>query len=356
MKKIIEIIPEFKLAGAETMCENLINAIDKSKFEVIAISLYNTKTAITERLENKGVKIYFLDKRRGFDYKCIIKLCDIIKKEKPDMIHTHLYILRYLVIPMILYGKNVIKVHTVHNIADKEIRKGKFINKFAFKFLKVIPVAISETVKKSIEVTYKINPNSIPLIYNGIELENCIKKNDYLNTNNIIHIGRFSEQKNHVELINIFEKCLEKNNNLNLLLIGDGEERKNIYEYCSKKNILKNIKFLGVQKNCFKYLHDSDMFVMPSKWEGMPMTIIEAMGTGLPVVAYPVGGISDMIEENINGFLPENAVDFSEKIIELENNKLLRERIGKENLKHSQLFSATKMAELYCELCEKRLT
>ena len=354
MKKIIEIIPEFKLAGAETMCENLINAIDKKKYEIIAISLFSNKSPITERLEKNNIKIYYLNKKKGFDLKVFFKLCKIFKKEKPDMIHTHLYVMRYSLLPSILFSKKAVKVHTVHNIAEKEISKGKIIHKIAFKIFNVIPVAISEVVKESIIKTYKLNSNKVPLIYNGINLDNCIKKKNYKCSNTIIHIGRFSEQKNHVELIDIFNDCLKQNGKLKLLLIGDGEKKDEIHNYCKELGILKNVNFLGLQDNCYSFLNESDIFVMPSKWEGMPMTIIEAFGTGLPVVAYPVGGISDMIINEKNGFLPNNKKDFCNKILKLLEDNNLRKEIGLTNIKDSVNFSSKKMAELYCDLINSK--
>lgn len=350
MKKIIEIIPEFKLAGAETMCENLISSIDKTKYDVIAISLYSNKTAITNRLESQGIKIYYLDKKKGIDLKIFFKLCKILKNEKPNMVHTHLYVLRYSLIPSLLFARKAKKIHTVHNIAEKEISNGKFIHKIAFKIFKVVPVAISEIVRESIVKVYKMDLNKIPLVYNGIDLNRCIKKNNYKKTNKIIHIGRFSEQKNHKELVDIFAKCLFFDSSLKLILIGDGENKDQILNYCKEKQILENIEFLGLQDECYKYLTDADMFVMPSKWEGMPITIIEALGTGLPIVAYPVGGIPDMIEENINGFLPENADEFVKDIIKLEKNDKMREKIGRNNANYSSTFSSKTMADAYCNL------
>lgn len=352
-KKIIEIIPKFKLAGAETMCENLIFSYDRNKYDVIIISFFNYKSAITKRLEENKYKIYYLNKKQGFDIGIIRKLYKIFKREQPDMIHTHLYVLRYVIFPAKLACANAKIVHTVHNIASKEIKKGKWIHRFAFKKLNVTPVAISEIVKDSILVEYKLEDSKVPIIYNGIDLSRCNQKKKYNDSKIILHIGRFSEQKNHEELIEIFEKCLTTDPNLKLYLVGEGELEEKIKAIVESKKIQNNIFFLGALDNCYSVMNEADMFIMPSKWEGMPMTIIEAMGTGLPVIAYPVGGIPNMIKDGKNGFLASDIDDFCSKILELEKSKSLRMKIGQNNINDSRKFSSQVMGELYCKLLEK---
>lgn len=350
MKKIIEIIPRFKLAGAETMCENLITAIDKKEYEVIAISLYNYSSPITERLESKGYKIYYLNKKSGIDLKIFGKLFKIFKKEKPDMIHTHLYVLRYVLLPAKIACCKARIVHTVHNIASKEIKHGKLLQKIAFKMFNVIPVAISEIVQASIIKEYNLKEEKVPIIYNGINLVNCQKKECYDSSKIILHIGRFTEQKNHLELIEIFKNSLNQDKDLKLYLVGEGELKSEIKKVVLQEGLNDNVKFLGLLKNSYEVMNSADIFVMPSKWEGMPMTIIEAMGTGLPIIAYPVGGIPNMIENEKNGFLVKDLKEFSNKIIKLENDKELRENIGKRNKKDAARFSANTMAKKYCDL------
>ena len=98
------------------------------------------------------------------------------------------------------------------------------------------------------------------------------------------HIGRFSEQKNHKFLVDIFAKVLENIPNAVLLLVGEGELRGKIDGYVRSKGIQKNVIFAGVRKDIAKLLSAMDVFVLPSLYEGMPNVIIEAQATGLPCV------------------------------------------------------------------------
>ena len=89
--KVLQVMPEFGLAGAETMCENLTYELMKLGHEVVIISLYTFHSAITERLEASGVKVIYLGKKRGFDINIIFKLRKVMKEEKPDTVsYTHL--------------------------------------------------------------------------------------------------------------------------------------------------------------------------------------------------------------------------------------------------------------------------
>lgn len=350
MKKILMIIPQFGLGGAETMCENLICSFDKKKYELLVISLYDEKTAITNRIDKKGVKIIYLNKHKGLDLSMIPKIKKIINNFHPDVIHTHRYVLEY-VVPAIKISKykNTKIVHTIHNIASKEV--GKYLQIMQKRWFKkgiVTPIAISELVRDSIEARYGIK--HIPVIYNGIDLNKCIVKKNYKFNNKILHIGRFFEQKNHSEMIEIFENCLNTNKTLKLYLVGNGELLEETKELVKKKKIEKNVIFLGTMDECYKMMNETDIFILPSKWEGMPMTIIEAMGSGIPCVAYPVGGIPNMIQDGINGYLPKTKEEFTADILNLCSNERLRANIGQEALKTSKIFSAKVMCDKYCKI------
>lgn len=353
-KKVMQIMPEFGLAGAEIMVENLSIALAEDGFDICVVSLYDYHSAITDRLESENIPVFYLGKKQGFDIKIIYQLYKLLKKEKPDVVHTHRYILPY-VIPALVFSKVKTRIHTIHNIAEKEVGKlQRKINYFFYKYCKVIPVSISPLVRRSVIKEYTFTENQSPMIYNGIDLEKCIQKKTYIPENdiiNILHIGRFSEQKNHMMLIESFKIVHNNRPNTSLKLIGSGELEKVIKDKVRELNLDDCVEFLGLKTDVFPYLNKADIFILPSLWEGMPITLIEAMATGLPIVATNVGGVPDMIEDNNTGFLVEtNKEQISETLLKLINDKELRERIGNATKVASKRFSAKEMKEKYAKL------
>lgn len=350
--KIVQVMPEFGLAGAETMCENLTYELIKLGHDVTVISMYDYHSAITERLEKSGIDVRYLGKKLGLDISMIPRIKKILKEVGADVVHTHRNCAQYAVPAAMLAGVKH-RIHTVHNVAEKENGKlARKLNKFFFKHCHLIPVALSELIRDSIVLEYGINKDKIPVIYNGIDLSKCVPKTDYSVYGNfkILHIGRFSEQKNHVGLLRAFEIFHDKYSDSELWLIGDGEKKTEIENYVNENNLTSNVKFLGLQSEVHGFLHNADMFTLPSNYEGIPMTLIEAMGTGLPIVATAVGGVPDMLDNNNSILVNNNAIDISKGIESYYLNDALRRKHGCRAIEHSYSFSSTKMGAKYNDL------
>lgn len=351
--KIVQVMPEFGLAGAETMCENLTYELIKLGHEVIVISMYDYHSAITERLEKSGVDIRYLGKKPGMDFSMIPKMRKIFKEVHADVIHTHRYSAQYAIPAAILAGVKH-RVHTVHNVAQKENSKlAKKLNKFFFMHCHLAPVALSELIRDSIIEEYRLKKEIIPVIYNGIDLSKSVSKENYTVNGNfkILHIGRFSEQKNHIGLLQAFKLFHDKHVDSELWLIGDGEKKPEIEEYVKENKLASFVKFWGLQSNVYGYLHDADLFALPSNYEGIPMTLIEAMGTGLPIVATAVGGIPDMLSNNKNALLVD--ISFEEIANAFEQYYLdenLRKNHGQHAKERSYMFSSVTMAKEYLKI------
>lgn len=349
--KILQIIPYFCFGGAETMCENLTYALKAMGHEVNVVSLLPERTPIASRMEEAGIRIVYLDKKLGLDVSMIPKLAKVMKQLRPDVVHTHLNVLKYAVPAAKLAGiRNC--VHTVHNVAQEEAegRVVQTISRIYFRNGWVTPVALSPKVQDSLVDFYGLERKAVPVICNGIDLSRCIPRENYAaRETRLIHVGRFNEQKNHRGLLEAFRLVLQEHPQCTLDLLGDGELRQQMETYARELGIWDKVRFLGSQSNVYAYLKEADIFLMPSKFEGMPMTIIEAMGTGLPVVASPVGGIPDMLTHGESGLLAsEDPNEFARAVGLLVSDEALRSRLGKRARQESSRFTAEYMAEQYC--------
>lgn len=352
--KIMQVIPYFCFGGAETMCENLTYALTEMGHSVTVVSLYNEKTPIAQRMEDAGIRILYLDKKLGLDLSMVPKLKKIMQREKPDVVHTHLDVIKYAVAAARLCGIHRC-IHTVHNVAHEEAegRIQKLINTIYFKLGWSVPVALSPEVRKTIVSFYGLKEEAVPMIFNGVDLTKCCPKTEYALSKPavLLHIGRFNEQKNHKGILEAFSEILKTAPNCILQLIGDGDLRDETETYAQTLGIRDKVAFLGNRTNVYPFLQAADIFLMPSKFEGMPMTIIEAMGTGLPIVASAVGGVPDMLEAGKSGMLvscePEKV---AQAVLQLLQQKELREKLGTNALAASRLFGAGHMAQCYWEV------
>ena len=223
--KIAIIIPTLETAGAEVMCKNLALELHKRNLDVFVISMYERQTAISQQLKQEGIKVVFLNKKLGFDPKMVFALKTVFDKERPTVAHTHLDCLKYVAFAAKLSGIHNC-VHTVHNMAEKESGGvARIANFIIFKAFKVIPVALNPEVKMSIARLYHLSPKKVPIIHNGINLNECIPKTSYHSDGKLtfVHVGRFSQQKNHQMLIEAFKEFVYGYENSELLLVGKGD-------------------------------------------------------------------------------------------------------------------------------------
>lgn len=350
--KILQVIPYFCFGGAETMCENLTYALKEMGHEVTVVSLYQEHTPISRRMEEAGVRILYLDKKLGLDVSMIPKLRKIMKQERPDAVHSHLDVIKYAVAAAKLSGIRRC-VHTVHNVAQEEAegKLQKLLNTIYFRLGWSIPVGLSPEVKRTIVSFYGLKEDRVPMIYNGVDLSRCQIKEDYSLSQpaNLLHIGRFNHQKNHKGLLEAFAKIVAVRPDCLLHLLGDGELREETESYACQLGIREKVLFHGSQSNVYPYLQKADLFLLPSHFEGMPMTIIEAMGTGLPVIASAVGGVPDMLTDRESGMLTTREPDsVAAAALELLEDEALRRTLGTGARKAADSFSAQYMAGAYC--------
>ena len=354
--KIIQLMPEFELAGAEIMAENLIYYLVGEGHEVVVVSMYTQHTPITDRLEANGIKIVYLDKKSGFDLSIIFKMKKLFQNESPDVIHTHRYLARYAVPAAVLAGVKG-RVHTVHNMASKELgSRDRRINSFFYKHANMYPVGISPRIKDTIIEEYSLDESQIGMVYNGIDLSNCKSKVAFDSSDNIklLHVGRFNHQKNHEGIIRAFAKVLQTYPNAHLDLYGMGELKDTCIKLVEELSIAANVSFCGTTSDIYSVMHDCDIFLLCSHYEGMPITLIEAMATKLPIVATSVGGVVDMIDDGISGLLCSDDIDdIAEKLKLMISDSSLRQRCGENAQIKSKLFSSAIMGEEYLKIYRK---
>lgn len=302
--KVLQIIPSFEIGGAEKVVLDYLTYLKKKDVDVIAVSLAQKTNSIYDQIiEEKKLNVIYLDKRPGLDLSMIKKLKKIIDEIKPDVIHTHMHTLKYTFFSLFLSKRKINKLHTIHNEPQKDGGKlDNFINKLAFKRFDWTPLALTNELALSVNNFYHIDKTKVA--FNGIDLsqykKNEIETKQFKLENNINqdaklvgHIGRFSVQKNHSYIIDAFEKAFKKDNNLYLVLIGEGELKERIKEKVKNLKLENNVLFLGIRKDIPQLLSIMDIFIFPSLHEGLPLSLIEAQASDITCL------ISDCIDPKV---------------------------------------------------------
>ena len=340
--KIVQIIFALGPGGAERFVTDLSNYL-ASDNEVYLCIICTEKVQSASFLKsdlNDQINYINLGRKKGLNLKTFFSIFSLIKQIKPDVVHAHLNVLIYLYLPALFYHKKVKFVHTLHSTASKAagFKLQKQINSFFYK-RHIQPVTISRDTKLSYEEFYGLN-NSV-LIVNGrdnlkkslafIDVSNEIEK--YKNNSEdvvCVHIARYDEAKNQEMLFEAFKTLIKQKNHLILMVLGAGFENG---EGAKLKEKYKNyIYFLGPVQNVGDYLLCSDVFCLTSLWEGMPISLLEAISCGIIPICTPAGGIPDVIIDGKYGYLSK---DFSKDEYMNAINRYLKHpnQISKKSLK-----------------------
>lgn len=358
---VLHIIPDLGSGGAERMVVDLAKFTDKNQFDVRICALYDKKGYPLEKeLEELNINTYYLGKKTGPDIKIMWRLFLLLKRLKPDVIHTHLSVVRYSFLPALIHRIPKM-VHTVHNQPEFEVDAiGKRVHKVAYR-LGVIPVSISTQIEEKMHLIYG-NIKS-PLIYNGVDTrrfegvdaqvsENLRKELDIDNHFVLLHIGRFTEQKNHKMLIIAFKKIYDSYPKAVLLLVGNGELLPQTQQLVNALGLSSRVRFLGLRTDIPELMSISDIFVLSSAWEGLPITVLEALAAGKPVVATAVGGVPELIDQGKTGYLVKSGdVDgLAEGILSIIQNSELQRSFSVNARKKAKLFDIKRIAMEYQNL------
>lgn len=311
--KIVEMIPQLSSGGAERFTVDLCNELVALNHEVYLVVFHPLeKTGFYANDISNRVHIVVMNKKAGIDLMLPFRLFSFIKQIKPQIVHTHLRAILYNSLTAI-FNRKIKCFHTIHNEAKREAGAGidRIIRKFAFRHNLITPVTISSDSQNSFIDFYK---RSAVMIVNGRNLPNdfqvgerlLVEMQSYKKTDRtriLVQLARMEEQKRHLVMARVVRRLVDEGFDFSVLMIGRKKD-----EYVSRIEQLKcpNIYMLGEKHNPLEYLHEADAFCLSSSFEGMPISLIEALGMGAVPICTPVGGIVNTIQDGVNGFLSKD--------------------------------------------------
>jgi glycosyltransferase involved in cell wall biosynthesis len=335
--RVVYMSHAFMVGGAEEMVLNLVKHLPE-RFEPVILCL-NTAGPIGEEIRKTGVEFHVLGVTPG--WRKPWQLIDIeraITSLRADIVHTFL-------LTASLYGRFAAMMARVPIIIGTEVniyenKNPRHIAVERWLMAKTDRVVVSaESVRDFYIEQVGADPEKIDVIYNAVDWAQLTATvdRDTLRAQSGVPpgaplagiIARLTEQKAHAHLFESMAKTagLEA---LHLLVVGDGHLRPSLEALSSSLGLADRIHFLGARRDLGNILAAIDMFVMPSLWEGLPLSMVLAMGGGLPVIATRVAGIPEVVQDGETGLLvpPADPVRLGEALVTLVRDAGLRSRLG----------------------------
>jgi glycosyltransferase involved in cell wall biosynthesis len=336
---VLYIITKLELGGAQKVCLSLLKGVKESGGFAGLISgdqgpLVNDVKKLDSVYLLKDFKREIGLKNFYSDLKTFFQLITIIRKNKkkyPDLIvHTHSTKAGILGRWAAFFARARQRVHTVHGFGFHEYQNKlswlfNYLMEFFTAFVTTHYVCVSQN---DVNIGSKLLPmfkkhNSI--IRAAVDYDKFFipaKKITNFNDEKFVigTVSCFKPQKNLIDLLYAFKKVTQdlpnKKDKLILQIIGEGELRKELEDWVFNNGLQNQVEFLGWQNNVNDWIKTWHLFVMSSLWEGLPCAIVEARLSRLPVVAYNISGIPEVVKNNKNGFLvtPRDWINLAEKI------------------------------------------
>ncbi|HHR6405700.1 TPA: glycosyltransferase family 4 protein [Providencia alcalifaciens] len=350
MKKIahIQLLP--LLSGAQRVTLDELQRLSDYEYEKYLIC--NDEGPLTLEARKSGIHVIIVKSLKRnispyFDIVSLIKLIKIIKKEKFDIVHTHSSKTGVLGRLAAFYSKTPLIIHTVHGFSFPSAKNK--LQLFIYYIMEKLGTVCGDALiclhdeDKRIAVNkLKLSPDKIHMLPNGVDINkfkplSSIQKEEIResiglkNSDTIIGMtGRLWEQKNPLFLFDNLVDILLSNKNIKLVFMGDGELSNSLKERINTHKLSSQVFLLGWCNNTEEILNALDIFVLPSKWEGMPLAILEAQSTGLPCVVSNINGNKILVTNFKDGFLfdLDDIESFHDSITRLLYDRDLRENLG----------------------------
>ena len=278
----------------------------------------------------------------------------VIREQKPDLIHAH--DMRASFFCALCCGRIPLVSHIHNNAYDARGLSPKTIAYLlaGFKAKHILWVSNSSFEGYAF---HKLFAQKSSVLYNIIDTDAIFDKKardentyDY----DMIYVGRLTFQKDPQRLMRLCARLKESKPDLKVAIVGTGELEAEAKQLCAELKITENVQFLGFQSNPIKMVHDSKAMILTSRWEGTPMCALEAMALGTPVVSTPSDGMTDLLDDGVNGYLTDDDAVMAEKLLRIMNDPAHRNYLGKNaQIKFAEINDAPKYKQAIWD-CYKR--
>lgn len=320
--KVLQIINNLDIGGAEILLKNYISSNDDISIKNDVCLLNVSNTFILDQLKEKNINIFNLKLNNKYSaVKAIKEIKSIISQNNYDCVHVHLFPCQYYGAKLSDEFKDIHFIFTEHSTFNKRrnIKCLYPIEKWSYsKYEKII--CISRMTAASLESWMPSVKSKLSVVYGGIII-NDISRNEKPFYDAVL-VGSLRGKEKGADIFIKSIKAIENSIN-KVAIVGDGILKGQLISLRDDLKLTNKIDFIGNTGNVYKYLSNSKMFVLPSRWEGFGLAILEAMSAHLPIIASDIGGIPEIITNGKDGILvpADDIKAFSQSMLYVLNNK-----------------------------------
>jgi glycosyltransferase involved in cell wall biosynthesis len=323
--RILQVAYKSEISGGERVLLNLSkNLRSRGHHLLVACPSYGP---LVDILRKEGVEVKIIPIRKTYDLMAAFRLRNFILQEGVQVLHTHGMLVNIVGRIASMMVPALISISTVH--LTRELAAGgraeNILQWLKGKYYRALDnltatfndrvIAVSESVKQDL-ISQGVSQERIVVIRNGIEFDHHQnpldgrnqreRKKGELGIGNRPVIGtitRFSKQKDVQTFLYAVSNVAKEYSNVQCLIVGDGDGRKELEDLCHRLGLNGNVTFLGYRKDAREILDIFDIFVLSSLWEGLPLVVLEAMAASKPVVATRVSGTAEAVVDGETGTL-----------------------------------------------------
>lgn len=323
--KVLHILQSSEFSGAENVVCQIVDMFrNNNNYEMAYCS---PEGKIDEVLRKRNI-LYFPINRISIGY-----LNEIIDLFQPDILHTHDALAS--VLAAMTHGKRKIiaHIHGNHLNMRKVTIKALLVKLFAYRFSQIIWVSHSSYDNYYFRKYVKDKSIILPNIILKEDIERKLMEDSNTYSYDCVVLGRINDIKNPLRALKIFEQVMKEKKDLSVAFIGDGDLMQACKEFIIEHKMQQNIVMLGYRSNPIKMLAGSKILVMTSIYEGTPMSALEAMGVGLPIISTPTDGLVDLIVNEVTGYYSDEDTELAKKILEVLSSEETQHRMRENTLK-----------------------
>lgn len=349
--KVVIIAPALITGGAETMVARLATAIDRTQVDVEVVCTCPRKGTILEKkIQGAGIPLHFINNRERSKIRLVWDMLCLLSKIKPDVIHSHIAATLYA-LPWVLLHKTKL-VHTIHTRPDMEFSTAMTaVLRIAAKLRKVILVAVSKENHAIAKKFYCVPDAQVRYVNNPVETEKYYRKKDRNDDRLVfINVSRQDINKNQILAVRAMAEVIQHIPNARLMLVGDGNQHEKLIQERDRLGLADVIELPGEIAEPEHLLAAADVYLSTSHREGLPLSMLEAMASGLPVISTNVGGVSDIVRDNGVLIDADDQTALVREMLRFATDLDLRTRCGVRSLEIAKEYDAKTCANAYVEI------